>query len=167
MQTMMPIRLSPSWPVRLAAPISSRMASVGVVRVREYLYEDPVASITLDQLARMAGLSKYHFLRVFASAFGLSPHALQMRLRLELARRFIDEGRSLVFVAYDAGFADQSHLTRRFKRCFGVTPGEYRHLGGAATLTQSSGLGGRVGFSGLAGGDPVGKGAPMFRPSAQ
>jgi AraC-like DNA-binding protein len=74
----------------------------------------------------MAELSKYHFLRAFARAFGLSPHAYQMRLRVDLARYYIDQGRPLSFVAYDAGFADQSHLTRCFKGCFGVTPGEYR-----------------------------------------
>ena len=104
-----------------------------MARVREYLCAHPAAPTTLGQLARMAGLSKYHFLRVFAYAFGLSPRALQMRLRLELARRYIDEGRALVIVAYDAGFADQSHLTRRFKHCFGVTPGEYRERGRGAS----------------------------------
>jgi AraC-like DNA-binding protein len=98
----------------------------GVERARAYLYAHPTRPATLGQLAHMAGLSKYHFLRVFAYTFGMSPHALQMRLRLELARRYIEEGRPLVFIAYDTGFADQSHLTRRFKSRFGVTPGRYR-----------------------------------------
>ena len=127
MQTTMPECVASGDPVGPNAPATRRTASVGVAGVREYLCANPVAPITLDQLARMAGLSKYHFLRVFARSFGQSPHALQMRLRLELARRYIDEGRPLTFVAYDAGFADQSHMTRRFKRCFGATPGAYRH----------------------------------------
>ena len=136
MQTTMPEWDAPGDAVGPSAAATHRAASLGVARVREYLCANPVAPITLDQLARMAGLSKYHFLRMFARAFGLSPHALQMRLRLELARRYIDEGRPLTFVAYDAGFADQSHMTRRFKRCFGATPGAYRHRCRGTNLTE-------------------------------
>jgi AraC-like DNA-binding protein len=140
MQTMVPIEEFPSPPVQphSSAPAAAQVVSAGVMRVREHLYAHPVAPATLGQLARMAGLSKYHFLRVFAYAFGLSPRALQMRLRLELARRYIDEGRPLVIAAYDAGFCDQSHLTRRFKGCFGVTPGEYRHRCRRAELAEGT-----------------------------
>jgi AraC-like DNA-binding protein len=121
--------------VGAGAPATGRAA--GVERARAFLYAHPAHPVTLGQLARMAGLSKYHFLRVFAYTFGMSPHVLQMRLRLELARRYIEEGRPLVFIAYDTGFADQSHLTRRFKSRFGVTPGRYRHRTAAAVDERS------------------------------
>ena len=61
----------------------------------------------------------------FSRAYGCPPVAYQMRLRLELARYLVAAGEPLTSVAYDAGFADQSHLTRRFKQAFGITPGAY------------------------------------------
>ncbi|HWA84991.1 MAG TPA: AraC family transcriptional regulator [Opitutus sp.] len=95
----------------------------GLRRARDYLHECCAEKVALADLARMAGLSRFHFLRAFAQQFGLPPHAYQIGLRLEKARLLLKAGRPIAEV--DAGFADQSHLTRRFKARFGVTPGEY------------------------------------------
>jgi AraC-like DNA-binding protein len=70
-------------------------------------------------------LSKFYLLRAFRRAHGITPHAYQMQLRLAHAWRFIVEGRPLSRATYDAGFADQSHLTRRFSAMFGLTPARY------------------------------------------
>jgi AraC-like DNA-binding protein len=64
-------------------------------------------------------------IRAFARDTGLTPHAYIPQRRLALARRLIRQGRELAQVAAAAGFADQSHLTRRFVRQFGVTPRGY------------------------------------------
>ena len=98
---------------------------VGLARVREYLRTHTTKSVSLAELASLACLSKYHFLRLFTRTHGVSPHGYQMRLRLDLACQLIAAAQPLSFVAYEAGFADQSHLTRRFKGAFGVTPGAY------------------------------------------
>jgi len=59
----------------------------------------------------------------FRSAFGLPPHAWQVQVRLARARTLIRAGIPIAAVAAATGFADQSHLTRIFKRSYGYTPG--------------------------------------------
>jgi AraC-like DNA-binding protein len=98
---------------------------VGVFRTRDYLREHAVTPVTLDELASVAALSKFYLIRAFQHAFGLTPHSYQMQLRLARARRLLAEGRPLSHVTYDAGFADQSHLTRRFAAFYGLTPARY------------------------------------------
>jgi len=109
---------------RAVSDILSRQPA-GVVRARNYLRDRAVSPVTLDELAREAALSKFYLLRAFQRAFGLTPHSYQMQLRLARARRLIAEGRPLSHVTYDAGFADQSHLTRRFAAFYGLTPARF------------------------------------------
>lgn len=99
---------------------------VGVQRARQLLDDSPEAALSLATLAREAGLSRFHFLRAFNRATGLTPHAYQMRRRLGLARRMMAAGLPLADTAAASGFADQSHLSRLFLRCYGLTPGSYR-----------------------------------------
>jgi AraC-like DNA-binding protein len=113
--------------VRAVRVVPSRRRSVpaGVQRLRALLEADPVRVMSLEELADSAALSKYHLLRTFQRAYGLTPHGYQMQLRLARARRLIEAGRALSFAAYDAGLADQSHLTRRFHDYFDLTPAAY------------------------------------------
>jgi AraC-like DNA-binding protein len=106
-----------------AAHAARRMA--GIDRVCDHLRERVAEHVSLDELAQVARLSKFYLLRVFRATYGLTPHAYQMQLRLARAWRLIAEGRPLSHTTYDAGFADQSHLTRRFAATFGVTPARY------------------------------------------
>jgi AraC-like DNA-binding protein len=101
---------------------------VGVARVRDHLRAHVSESVSLEELATIAGLSKHYLLRAFRRAYGVTPHAFQMRLRLGLAWRMIVDGCSLTRATYDAGFADQSHLTRRFAAAFGLPPARYARL---------------------------------------
>jgi AraC-like DNA-binding protein len=108
----------------------TRFASAGVERVRNYLRAHPLDKVTLAQLAEVAGLSRFHLLRRFQRAYGLTPRAYQMELRLALACRLLEAGATPAQASYAAGFADQSHLTRRMKQTLGVTPGLFvRQLG--------------------------------------
>jgi AraC-like DNA-binding protein len=93
--------------------------------VRDHLRAHITESISLDELAAVAGLSKFYLLRAFRFAYGVTPHAYQMQLRLAHAWRLIVDGRPLSHATYDAGFADQSHLTRRFASAFGLSPARY------------------------------------------
>lgn len=116
---------------RLLASSSSRLARRNayddkrVERVRDHLRAHCTESVSLDELSGIACLSKFYMLRAFRRAYGVTPHVYQMQLRLARAARLIAEEVSLSAAAYDAGFADQSHLTRRFKAAFGLAPGQF------------------------------------------
>jgi len=97
-----------------------------VRRAYDYLAEHYAENLSLDQLAAVAGLSPYHFNRVSAEQYGMPPHAFQTQLRVLRARLLILQGWPLPHVASQTGFADQSHLTRHFKRLVGVPPGQYQ-----------------------------------------
>ena len=70
--------------------------------------------------------SPTRLVRAFDAAFGITPHAYVLARRLDLARERILDGEPLASVAAEVGFFDQAHLTRRFKRFLGVTPGRFR-----------------------------------------
>ena len=96
-------------------------------RVLELMAASATAHLTIDVLAREAGLSPAHFARAFKESVGRAPHQHLLALRLERARRLLDApGAALSDVALQTGFADQAHFTRFFKRQFGVTPGSLR-----------------------------------------
>jgi AraC-like DNA-binding protein len=108
-----------------------------VKRAKEYLETLPNENVSLDTLAREAGIGPFHLCRVFRRETGLSPHAYQIHMRTRLAKSLLMKGIPISQVAAEAGFADQAHLTRHFKRMFGVTPGRY--LGGVAPPASVSG----------------------------
>jgi AraC-like DNA-binding protein len=93
--------------------------------VRDHLEAHYASDVTVEQLARIAGVSRVHLTRAFMKAFGQPPHGHLNSLRLRAAKRLLARGQSIAETAADAGFADQSHLTRRFKATFGVTPGAW------------------------------------------
>jgi AraC-like DNA-binding protein len=80
---------------------------------------------SLDALAAVAGLSPFHFLRVFKAQHDATPHQALMALRLFDAKQRLAAGESPAQVAAAAGLTDQAHLTRAFARRYGVTPGRY------------------------------------------
>jgi AraC-like DNA-binding protein len=86
----------------------------------EACYAEP---LTLERLARLAGMSKFHLLRQFKLTYGLPPHAYLRQVRVERARRLILAGGDLAHAATTVGFADQAHMTRIFRRTLGYTPG--------------------------------------------
>lgn len=83
-------------------------------------------NISLEEIAQVAGLSRYHFLRRFKATTGLAPHAYLIQRRVALGKKAIEEGHSLADAAILSGFSDQSHFSRRFKAFHGLTPGQYR-----------------------------------------
>lgn len=96
--------------------------------IREHLTED----ISLKTLAGVAGLSPFHFVRVFKQTTGRTPHRYLLERRLERARELLlRRAPTLAEVAVEAGFCDQSHFTLHFKRAYGLTPGEFRRRLGA------------------------------------
>ncbi len=87
-------------------------------------YAEP---LSLDELARRAGMSKSTFKRTFTRLFEVSPGQYLLRVRLNAARRLLETTDRLISdVALDCGFYDQSHFSRLFRRARGITPGAYR-----------------------------------------
>lgn len=96
---------------------------------RELLRADFQHPIDFRQLAQHAGVHPVHFAATFRRCFGVSVGEYRRRLRLDFVqRRLHDPAPSLSEIAASAGFADQSHMTRAFKRYAGVTPAAYRSL---------------------------------------
>ncbi|MFC5742176.1 AraC family transcriptional regulator [Dyella tabacisoli] len=84
-------------------------------------------SIDLEQTASEAGLSAFHFLRLFTKTLGVTPHQYLIRSRLRrAARQLLDESRPITEIAYDVGFADLSNFVRSFHRAAGMSPRRFR-----------------------------------------
>ena len=112
------------------APLRSASRAVGIVQ--EYLEAHLTESVSLSTLAELVGLHPLYLIRAFRREFGLPPHAYVIQQRVQLAKRRIASGESLTLVALATGFADQSHLSRHFRRIVGVPPGLYARAVGAS-----------------------------------
>ena len=108
----------------LAGPVASAepIALGAVELVREHLAAHANEQTPAAALERIAGLDRFSLARHFRRAFGTSPDRYRTMRRLALARAAIGRGVPLVRAAAEAGFSDQSHLTRQFKQAFGITP---------------------------------------------
>ncbi|MGO1120748.1 AraC family ligand binding domain-containing protein [Rhodovibrionaceae bacterium A322] len=95
-------------------------------RVRDYLDAHASQEVDLEQLADLAGFSRYHLLRAFRKEVGVTPQVYQTDKRVALARELLCKGQPLSQVAQDCGFFDQAHFSRAFKQRVGVTPGHYQ-----------------------------------------
>jgi len=94
-----------------------------IERARHYLHDNFNESVSLDELAALARLSRFHLVRAFALHTGIPPHAYQLKLRIERACVLLRSGVTAAEAATQVGFADQSHFTRHFKRIRRITPG--------------------------------------------
>ena len=85
------------------------------------------ANIDLDTTASAAGISSFHFLRLFSNVLGVTPHQYLVRSRLRHAARLLaDDARSITSIAFDVGFGDLSNFVRTFHRAAGVSPRRFR-----------------------------------------
>jgi len=96
-----------------------------VQRALDYMRSNVAADLSIDDLAACAKLSPFHFVRSFRRVTGLPPHAYLTQLRLDRARALLADGTGPSETALAVGFYDQSHLTKHFKRAYGITPGQY------------------------------------------
>lgn len=90
--------------------------------VRAYMRERLDTPVKLDELATIADVSKFHLIRAFKNAFGMSPGKYHMQLRLIEARRLLRKGVTIADVAFALGFYDQSHFINAFRKALGVSP---------------------------------------------
>lgn len=111
---------------RLPQPKEMPAARQKVERIREFLADYPQQNVSLEDLSEMAEMSAWHLVKQFRHYIGLPPHAYQIQQRLRLAKQYLRQGTPLLDAALAAGFHDQSHMNRYFKRVLGVTPGQFR-----------------------------------------
>ena len=109
-------------------PVRDGNENFAVQRTKQFLDEHYAEQVSLNDLARLTGLSPYYLHRSFCRKVGLPPHAYQVQVRVSRARSFLRRGRSISDAASAAGFVDQSHFTRHFKKLTGFTPGRYLRL---------------------------------------
>jgi AraC-like DNA-binding protein len=96
-----------------------------LLRVRELMMAAPYELYTAEELERVANLDRWTIARQFRAAFGTSPTHFRTMRQLDAVRRLIRDGASLSDASLQAGFFDQSHMSRVFKRAYGVSPGKW------------------------------------------
>ena len=100
--------------------------SASIAKAIHRLNSAAESNVSLAELAALSGVSRFQLLRGFVRELGITPHAYLVQRRVRMARRFLAEGQTPVQAAFQAGFADQSHMTRAFVRHIGVTPARYQ-----------------------------------------
>lgn len=108
-------------PLSLNSDSAAEMA-----RAREFLHAHMSSDISLEELATYSGIDRFRLTRQFKKAFGQSPHAYLVRLRLRTARALLARGVAPAEVAVEVGFSDQSHLGAWFRRAYRLTPAAYQ-----------------------------------------
>jgi AraC family transcriptional regulator len=119
------LRCSPTAPVGIAT--TGGLSPARLRRIFEYVEANLDVNVRLNMLAEEAGVSAFHFSRMFKHSTGSSPHQYLLRRRLDRAKVLLRESEmSLAELAAATGFADQSHFTKVFRHFIGVTPTEFR-----------------------------------------
>jgi AraC-like DNA-binding protein len=104
-----------------AAP--ARIANnTAVMQAREFLEASLVSGARLDQLEQVTGCDRWQLSRDFRAVLGTSPYRYLQHRRVDHAKRLLREGARLAEAAQGAGFADQSHFGRTFRKAMGLTP---------------------------------------------
>lgn len=96
-------------------------------KVREYVLAHMEEGISIQVLASIVGLSRFHFTRAFKQSEGVTPHRFLLHCRVKRVQELLAATElPLSEIALAAGFSDQSHCSRRFRELVGITPSRYR-----------------------------------------
>ena len=99
-----------------------------IKRLCDYMERHFEENITLDELLSMTDFGKSYLLRSFTKQVGISPYRYLQTIRLEKAKKFLEQGIAPIDAASMAGFSDQSHFTNFFKNFIGLTPKQYQRI---------------------------------------
>lgn len=109
-------------------PAPNIAPSAGIQGVCDFLQQHYMDNITLNDLSRLVGLSKYYLLRSFTKQEGISPYNYLITVRINKAKKLLEQGVSPVETALRTGFVDQSHFSNFFKKQIGLTPRQYMRI---------------------------------------
>jgi len=114
-------------PDRSLSPGAGGLSARALALVEDYVQTHLADRIRLEDLARLAGLSPFHFSRAFKATAGKAPHQYLTDARVRQAMLLLrDPGRDITGIALDVGFSSHSHLCTTFRRVLGVSPAAYR-----------------------------------------
>lgn len=106
--------------------LGGRAGRRAVRRAQEILRSESARPVGLEELAEETGYTKFQLLRAFKADLGITPHQFLIQVRLGKARELLARGIPSAIAAVEAGFADQAHFIRHFKRWWGVSPVRFR-----------------------------------------
>ena len=109
-------------------PTAAPLAERALARARAFLDAESDRVIRSSELEAITGLTRYDLARQFRRAYGTSPYRYSLLRRLDCARTQLHDHEPPAEVALATGFADQAHLTRKFKSAFGLTPSHYQSI---------------------------------------
>jgi AraC family transcriptional regulator len=110
----------------VATPVAGELTARRFALVRDYIEHNLGEAITLEDLAHVAGVSRFHFARQFRTRTGESPMSYLLRTRVDRAKMLLRDSRTRVIdISAELGFADQSHFARTFRRLVGMPPSAY------------------------------------------
>jgi len=96
--------------------------------VCDFLENNYMESISLNELSNLTGLNKYYLVHSFTKQKGISPYNYLETIRIGKAKKFLEQGIAPIDVAFQTGFTDQSHFTNFFKKLIGLTPKQYMNI---------------------------------------
>lgn len=108
--------------------VVSVSGETSVIKAAGYMDANWDRQILLEELGKEAGMSQYHLLRLFRRVMGITPHAYLLQTRIKKAVQLLSENTPPAEVAALAGFTDQSHFTKVFRKQVGVTPGLFQEM---------------------------------------
>ena len=94
--------------------------------IKDFIEENYLSNIMINDLSRISDMSKYSLIRQFENSLGLSPHKFIINLRVNYAKNLLKGNKNLSEIALESAFYDQSHFIKCFKEYTGVTPKKYR-----------------------------------------
>ena len=118
--------LAPQSYATVQPALSKKPRHCAISIVCDFLQAHDRENISLAELTKISGLSRFYLSRLFRQEMGLSLSAYQKQIRIDRAKKLLAEGKSITQVASETGFYDQSHFGWHFKRLVGTTPGNYR-----------------------------------------
>jgi len=116
-----------------APPESCGEPLLQLSRAADYIAENCTRALRLEDICEAAGLSPSYLIRTFKQHYGMTPHAYLLNRRIQRSQHWLRQGHDLAEVALAAGFADQAHFQRTFKRQLAATPGQYRDRTGSGS----------------------------------
>ena len=111
-----------------AMPTENTGQSTEARTICEFLEKHYMENISLDDLCRLTGLSKYYLLRSFTKQKGISPYSYLETIRIDNAKKMLEQGVLPIDVALQTGFTDQSHFSNFFKKFIGLTHKQYMNI---------------------------------------
>ncbi len=101
-------------------------ATAPIDRARQLILDRLAENVSMGELERETGVSRFHLVRSFRAHYRVPPHEFRIQARVALARKLLSSGRPQAEVAQAVGFFDQSHLHRHFRRIVGTSPGAFQ-----------------------------------------